>query len=407
MTRVADHPVNDEIDLLAGEFYAADPHRHWRWMRERAPVYYDAKNDVWALTRHADVLAASKDTALFSNARNGNRPHGVPLPMMIHMDDPLHLKRRKLVNRGFTPRRVRDNEADVRRICDDIIDRVCERGECDFVWDIAAPLPLILIGDMLGFDRNSYDDLLRWSDDMLKGTTSTDTAAMQRAHEAGAAFREYQLRVIGERRSHPERYDDLVSVLMNSEIEGERLDDESLIMETLLILIGGDETTRHVITGGMHALMTNPDQRDKLARDFSTHIETAIEEMLRWVSPIKNMNRAVTRDAEWGGQQLREGDQVLLMYEAANRDEAVFDDPYAFRVDRDPNHHIAFGFGAHFCLGNALARVELKVMFERLLARLPDLELAVDTAQLPVRPSNFISGFESMPVRFTPTRPAG
>jgi cytochrome P450 family 142 subfamily A polypeptide 1 len=399
------HPVHPAIDLLAGEFYADDPHPHWTWMREHAPVYYDAKNDVWALTRYADVLAASKDTTTFSNARNGNRPHGAPLPMMIHMDDPAHLQRRKLVNRGFTPRRVRDNEAEVRQICDAIIDRVCERGECDFVWDIAAPLPLILIGNMLGFEQSSYDDLLRWSDDMLKGTTSTDPSAALRAREAGAAFRQYQLAVIDERRRNGLR-DDLVSVLMQAEVDGHVLDDESLVMETLLILIGGDETTRHVITGGMHALLEHPDQRALLARDFDAHIDTAVEEMLRWVSPIKNMNRAVTRDVEFGGQQLREGDQVLLMYESANRDEAVFADPFTFDVTRDPNHHLAFGFGAHFCLGNALARVELKVMFERLLTRLPDLELASDEP-LPRRPSNFIVGFEEMPVRFTPSAPVG
>jgi cytochrome P450 family 142 subfamily A polypeptide 1 len=398
---MASHPTHPEIDLLAGEFYADDPHRHWTWMRENAPVYHDAKNDVWALTRYADVLAASKDTTSFSNARNGNRPHGLPLPMMIHMDDPAHLQRRKLVNRGFTPRRVRDNEVEVREICDGIIDRVCERGECDFVWDIAAPLPLILIGNMLGFEQSSYDDLLRWSDDMLKGTTSNNPSAALKAREAGMAFREYQMAVIEERRSNGLR-DDLVSVLMQAEVDGQGLDDESLVMETLLILIGGDETTRHVITGGMHALLSHPEQRRKLSGAFDQHIETAIEEMLRWVTPIKNMNRAVTRDVEFSGHVLHEGDQVLLMYESANRDESVFPDPFAFDIARDPNHHLAFGFGAHFCLGNALARVELKVMFERLLARLPDLELAT-TDPLPLRPSNFIVGFEEMPVRFTPS----
>jgi cytochrome P450 family 142 subfamily A polypeptide 1 len=200
--------------------------------------------------------------------------------------------------------------------------------------------------------------------------------------------------------------DDLVSVLMQADVDGHGLDDESLVMETLLILIGGDETTRHVITGGMHALLTHPEQRRKLSANFDGHIETTIEEMLRWVSPIKNMNRAVTRDVEFGGHTLHEGDQVLLMYESANRDEAVFADPFAFDIARDPNHHLAFGFGAHFCLGNALARVELKVMFERLLARLPDLELAT-TDPLPLRPSNFIVGFEEMPVRFTPSAPLG
>jgi cholest-4-en-3-one 26-monooxygenase len=399
---MANHPVHPDISLLAGEFYAADPHPCWAWMREHAPVYYDAQWDVWAITRHADVRAAERDPRTFSNAR-GIRPHTYPLPMMISMDDPEHLARRKLVNRGFTPRRVRDHEADIRRITDHIIDRVCERGECDFVWDIAAPLPLILIGEMLGFPAESYDDLLRWSDDMVRGTTSTDMAALERAHEAAQEFAEFQLRIVADRRAAPT--DDLISTLVHAEVDGERLDDQSLIEEGRLLLIGGDETTRHVITGGMHALIEHPDQRELLAGDFPAVIDTAVEEMLRWVTPIKNMSRTTTRDVELHGEQIPQGAQVLLMFEAANRDRAVFDEPDRFDVRRDPNDHLAFGFGAHFCLGNALARIELRVMFERLFARLPDIELATDDP-LPRRPSNFITGFEAMPVRFTPTAPA-
>lgn len=400
---VVTHPVHPEISLLAGEFYAGDPHPYWAWMREHAPVYYDERWDVWALTRHADVLAAERDPATFSNAR-GIRPHTYPLPMMISMDDPEHLSRRKLVNRGFTPRRVRDHEADIRRITDRIIDRVCERGECDFVWDIAAPLPLILIGEMLGFPPESYDDLLRWSDDLIKGTTSTDPAALERAHEAAQEFAEFQLRIVADRRERPS--DDLISTLVQAEVDGDRLDDQSLIEEGRLLLIGGDETTRHVISGGMHALIENPTEREQLAAAYANGdtaaIDAAVEEMLRWVTPIKNMNRTTTREAEVRGVRIPEGAQVLLMFESANRDEEVFDDPYRFDVDRDPNPHLAFGFGAHFCLGNALARIELRVMFERLFARLPDIELATDRP-LRKRNSNFITGFEEMPVRFTPT----
>ncbi|HEV8297834.1 MAG TPA: cytochrome P450 [Acidimicrobiales bacterium] len=396
------HPVHPEISLLAGEFYANDPHPHWAWMREHAPAYYDERWDVWALTRHADILAAERDPATFSNAQ-GIRPHTWPLPMMISLDDPQHLKRRKLVNRGFTPRRVRDHEADIRRITDHILDRICEKGECDFVWDVAAPLPLILIGEMLGFPADAYDDLLRWSDDMIRGTTSTDEAALARAHEAAEEFAEFQLRIVADRRANPA--DDMISTLVHAEVDGDRLDDESLIQEGRLLLIGGDETTRHVITGGMYALLHNPEQREKLAADVAAVMPTAIEEMLRWVTPVKNMSRTVQRDVEMHGQTVLRGTQVLLMFDSANRDESVFDDPYTFDVTRDPNDHLAFGFGAHFCLGNALARIEIAVMFERLFARLPDIELATDDP-LPKRPSNFISGFESMPVRFTPSPPS-
>jgi cytochrome P450 family 142 subfamily A polypeptide 1 len=397
------HPVRDDIDLLDGNWYTRDPHETWAWMRANAPVYRDEKNDVWGITRYQDILAIEKDPATFSSRRSP-RPHGDPLPMMISLDDPEHHRRRNLVYRGFTPRRVRDKQEEIGRICDAVIDRVCARGECDFVWDIAAPLPLLLIGDMLGFERESYDDLLRWSDDMIRGTTVGDETAQRKAMEAGMAFRAYQLGIIADRRSKPLQ-SDLVSVLCHSEIDGDRLDDESLVQETLLILIGGDETTRHVISGGMIALLEHPDQR-RILTEHPAEIEVGVEELLRWVSPIKNMSRTVTRDLTFGGEELREGDQLMLFYPSANRDDSAFEDPYRFDVRRHPNPQIAFGFGPHFCLGASLARLELKVMFSRLMARLPDIQLAT-TDPLPYRSSNFIVGPEAMPVRFTPSEPIG
>jgi len=389
--------VTRDFDLLDGRWYASQPFDDWAWMREHAPAYWDAKNEVWALTRYDDVLAVEKDPATFSS-RRAPRPHGDHLPMMISMDDPEHTRRRKLVSRGFTPRRVRDHETTIRRICSEIIDRVAPKGSCDFVWDIAAPLPLLLIADMLGFPPDAYDDLLRWSDDMIRGTTIGDPEVVEAALLAGMAFREFQLGVIADRRSKPPQ-DDLVSILCYAEIDGEQLDDESIIQESLLILIGGDETSRHVMTDGVLALLEQPEQM-ALLRDNPAGIEVGVEELLRWVSPIKNMARTVTRDIELHGESLRAGDQVILMYPAANRDPAVFDEPERFDVRREPNPHLAFGFGPHFCMGASLARLELRVMFSELLARLPDLHLAGDP--LPRRSSNFISGPEAMPVAFTP-----
>jgi cholest-4-en-3-one 26-monooxygenase len=399
------HPVRDDIDLLDGAWYAREPHEQWTWMRQHAPTYWDAANEVWGITRHEDVLAIEKDPATFSSRRSP-RPHGDPLPMMISMDDPQHRRRRSLVNRGFTPRRVGDHEATIRAICTQILDRVCERGECDFVWDIAAPLPLLLIADMLGFPPESYDDLLRWSDDLIRATTVEPTPEIQAASmHAAMAFREFQLGVIADRRSKPPQ-PDLISVLCHSEIDGERLDDESLVQETLLILIGGDETTRHVISCGMLALMERPEARAALAADPAVLETTGVEELLRWVSPIKNMSRTVARDVELHGQQLREGDQLILLYPSANRDADVFPDPFRFDVTRNPNPHLAFGFGPHFCLGASLARIELRVMFGEVLRRLPDVQLA-NGDPLPYRHSNFIVGPEAMPVRFTPSAPVG
>jgi cytochrome P450 family 142 subfamily A polypeptide 1 len=320
--------------------------------------------------------------------------------MMIDMDDPEHWSRRKLVNKGFTPRRVRDQTEQVRRACDEIIDSICEQGECDFVNDVAAMLPMIMIGDMLGVAAEDRRDLLRWSDDMLKSQSGSATEEMfLKAGEAYAEYNAYATAVIAARRGEPT--DDLMSILVHAEVDGDRLSDDEILSESLLILIGGDETTRHVISQGVYELLRTG-ERDRLAADPSL-LPTTVEEMLRWVSPIKNMARTVTVDTELGGEQLEAGQKLLLLYASANRDETVFDEPQRFDIGRTPNEHVAFGFGAHFCLGNSLARVEIATMVERLMERLPDLELVDD--ELPLRPANFVSGPEEMRVRFTPTKP--
>jgi cytochrome P450 family 142 subfamily A polypeptide 1 len=398
-------PAHLGIDLLSGEFYGREPHDAYAWMRANAPVYYDEANDLWAAASYAAVKQASVDTDSFSNA-GGIRPKYPPLPMMIDFDAPEHVRRRRLVSEGFTPRRVRAMEDRLRLVCDALIDKVCERGSCDFVDELAAPLPIIMIGDMLGVAPQDRDDLLRWSDDMLKGQGSPDPDAMDKAMHAFIGYTEYINPVLADRRATGST-DDLVGVLAHAEIDGDSLDDASLVHETLLILIGGDETTRHVISGGVEELLAHPDQQAKLAADPDGLMQGAVEEMLRWVSPIKNMARTATHDVELAGAPIHAGQEILLLYPSANRDETVFDDPETFDITRSPNPHMAFGFGAHFCLGNQLARLEMRVMVERLLARLPDLHLAVDRAALPRRKANFISGIEEMPVEFTPTAPVG
>jgi cytochrome P450 family 142 subfamily A polypeptide 1 len=392
-------PTPVDIDLVDGAFYSSDPFPAFAWMRRHAPAYFDERNGVWGITRYRDLKDVSKDPATFSSA-GGIRPNFPALPMMIDMDAPEHHRRRRLVSEGFTPKRVREGEAWLSQICDDILDNVCERGECDFVRDIAAPLPLIAIGDLLGVHAEARDDLLRWSDDMLKGQGSPDPAAMERAATAFVEYVDYITGVVEQRRRSG-KDDDLIGTLVHAEIEGDRLDEDSLIHESLLILIGGDETTRHVISGGMAELLRNPDQFERLRED-PRGLPTAIEEMLRWVSPIKNMARTATRDVELHGQKVRGGDKLLLLYPAANRDEAVFDRPEEFDTQRSPNDHVAFGFGAHFCLGNQLARLELRVMFGKLLERMPDMALASGD-DLALRPANFVSGIERMPVVFTPS----
>jgi cholest-4-en-3-one 26-monooxygenase len=395
----AAHPTRPGLNLLDGRWYAEDPHEVWRWMRQHAPVYYDETADVWGICRYDDVLAIEKDPVTFSSLR-APRPHGMHLPMMISMDDPEHRARRSLVNRGFTPRRIAEMEPTVTQLCGRIVDRISETGSCDFVWDVAAPLPLMVIADLLGFAAAAQDDLLRWSDDLMRATTIDPTPAQAKAgFEAMMGFREFQLGVIAQRRAEPR--DDLISKLCQAEVDGVCLDDESIVNEALLILIGGDETTRHVISGGMLALLERPDTLAELAADPGL-LPVAVEELLRWVTPVKNMARTVTRDIELRGQHLKVGDQLLLFYPSANRDEEVFTRPDDLDIRREPNPHLAFGFGTHFCLGAALARLELRVMFREILTRLPNLVLADPTA-LEYRPSNFVSGLESMPVSFTST----
>jgi cytochrome P450 family 142 subfamily A polypeptide 1 len=387
------------IDLMSGAFYEREPHDAYAWMRSNAPVYYDEPNDLWGVANYAAVRAVSLDAETFSSAQ-GIRPKLPPLPMMIDFDAPEHVRRRRLVSEGFTPKRVRAMEKDLATICDALIDHVCEEGSCDLVRDIAAPLPIIVIGNLLGVAPTDRDTLLRWSDDMLKALGSPDPSLMDAATMAFIEYSNYIHPVFDDRRRRGAA-DDLVGVLCHATIDGDALDDDSLVYETLLILIGGDETTRHVISGGTEELLAHPDQMAELAADPRL-LAGAVEEMLRWVSPIKNMARVATRDVELEGATISAGQELILLYPSANRDDAVFDHPDTFDIKRSPNPHLAFGFGAHFCLGNQLARLELKVMTERLLARLPDLHLTVDRAALPRRAANFISGIEEMPVAFTP-----
>lgn len=388
-----------DVDLADGRFYADGKARDaYAWMRANQPVFRD-RNGLAAAASYQAVLDAERNPELFSSA-GGIRPDQPGMPYMIDMDDPAHILRRKLVNAGFTRKRVMDKLPSIETLCDTLIDAVCERGECDFVRDIAAPLPMAVIGDMLGVLPEERGTLLQWSDDLVCGLSShIDELTMQKVMDTFAAYTAFTMDVITKRRSDPT--DDLFSILVNSEVEGQKMADEEIVMETLLILIGGDETTRHTLSGGTEQLLRHRDQWDSVVANLDL-LPGAIEEMLRWTSPVKNMCRTLTADTEFHGTSLKADEKIMLMFESANFDESVFGDPENFRIDRDPNSHLAFGFGTHFCLGNQLARLELKTMLGKVLSRLPDLRLADDTA-LPLRAANFVSGLEAMPVVFTPT----
>lgn len=400
MTSTVPETIPD-VDLTDGTFYADRGAREaYRWMREHQPVFRD-RNGLAAATTYQAVLDAERNPELFSST-GGIRPDQPGMPYMIDMDDPAHLLRRKLVNAGFTRKRVMDKVPSIGRLCDTLIDAVCERGECDFVRDIAAPLPMAVIGDMLGVLPDERSMLLQWSDDLVSGLSShLDEAAIKKLMDTFAAYTAFTNDVITKRRAEPT--DDLFSILVNAEVEGQRMSDDEIVMETLLILIGGDETTRHTLSGGTEQLLRHRDQWDRVVGDIEL-LPGAIEEMLRWTSPVKNMCRTLTADTEFHGTELKKDEKIMLMFESANFDESVFEDADEFHIDRNPNSHMAFGFGTHFCLGNQLARLELKLMLTRVLERLPDLRLA-DESALPLRPANFVSGLESMPVVFTPVKP--
>ena len=390
-----------DVDLTDGNFFADGGARAaYAWMRANEPVFRD-RNGLAAAASYQAVIEAERNPEVFSNT-GGIRPDNPAMPYMIDMDDPDHLLRRKLVNAGFTRKRVMDKLAGIEELCDTLIDAVCERGECDFVREIAAPLPLVVIADMLGVLPDDRATLLKWSDDLVSGLTSAaDEATLQAVMDAFAGYSAFAMETIAKRRAEPT--DDLFSILVNSEVDGQKMADDEILMESLLILIGGDETTRHTMSGGTEQLLRHRDQWDSLVADRD-RLPGAIEEMLRWTSPVKNMCRMLMTDIDFHGTALRQGEKIMLMFESANFDEQVFGDPENFRVDRNPNNHMAFGFGTHFCLGNQLARLELNTMLRKLLDRLPDLRLADDTA-LPLRPANFVSGLEEMPVVFTPTKP--
>lgn len=392
-----------DVDLLDGSFYAdrAGAREAYRWMRHNEPVFRD-RNGLVGIASHAGVVEAERRPEVFSSAA-GMRPDQEPNPNMINMDDPGHLLRRKLINSGFTRKRVQDRAASIDELCDALIDSVCERGECDFVRDLAAPLPMAVIGDMLGVLPEDRNDLLKWSDDMVSALSSTITDELiKTVVESFTAYWTFIHDMMADRRARPQ--EDLVSILVHAEIDGQRFTDEELAHEILLILIGGDETTRHTLSGGTEQLLRHRSQWNALIGD-TTLLGCAVEEMLRWTSPVKNMNRTVTSEIDFHGTELAVGQKCLLLFESANFDEAVFTDAEVFDIRRAPNNHVAFGFGTHFCLGNQLARLELSAMIRKLGERLPDLRLADGDAKLPVRPANFVGGFEAMPVVFTPKKP--
>ncbi len=419
----------DDVDLWDPELFVNGvPYGTFALLRREAPVFLHPRSGLppfWAITRYADVVSVSREWSMYSSERRGallREPPEEALEtqrlMMLNMDPPRHTKLRGLINKGFTPRMVARLTPPIQQFCDDIIDAVCERGECDFVTEIAAELPLRVIAELLGIPQTDRHQIFEWSNTMIGSDDPEWQRSPEESMEAALAMYAYANELARERRDAPRgeagdragstrppaggsppNGDDLVSALMRAEVDGERLTEMEFDVFFLLLAVAGNETTRNLIAGGMLALIEHPDQRRRLLED-PTLLDIAVEEMLRWVTPVMQFQRTAQRDTQVAGQHISEGDRVALFYVSANRDEAVFDRPDQFDVGRRPNDHLSFGGGGpHFCLGANLARLEIRLMFEALLDRLPDIELNGQPRRLR---SNFINGLKEMQVRFTP-----
>ena len=387
-----------EYRILDPEFYQ-DPWDAYATMRCEEGLYYDKVADIWAATRYQDIRECAMDQETFSSYNS--RPSEIPQSSMINRDEPEHMQRRDLIRRRFTPQSIRNYDDYIRIAISWLLDQVIEKGECDFVRDIATPVPMLMIGDLMGLPPGDYKQLLEWSDLFATGADTQSTPEfIQTVRDAIAEYHAYILTHLDARRDNPSN--DILSDIVNGKVGGKSLTTEDLLAESMLILVGGDETTRHVISGGLKVLVENPEQLKWLQANLDERLPGAVEEMLRWVTPVKNMMRTATCDTELGGQKLSEGDRILLLYEAGNRDETVFEMPDEFRIDRTPNHHLAFGgYGRHFCVGSNLARREIMTVFEEVFRRMKNIEIDKD-AEIPYRLGNFVLGIEALPISFTP-----
>jgi cholest-4-en-3-one 26-monooxygenase len=400
----------DAVDIVNPDLYVQRgyPHAEWALLRRVAPIYYYQRPNVdpfWAVTRHADIVNISRQPALFKsiqrlfvavNEPNSPPPDEAVLRQLLNMNPPEHGAYRGVVNRRFTPRTVQQLTAGIERITTEVLDDIVGRGECDFVTEVSAKLPLAVIAEMFGIPRADWPLMFRLSNEMIGPSDpeyageSTITETVERAR---MEFFQYFNGLVEDRRKNPR--DDLSSALANGQVNGEQLPIFELLSYFALLIIAGNETTRNATTGGLYAFIDNPDQWARLKRDPAL-VPKAVEEIVRWTSPVIQFTRKATEDTDLAGQKIREGDEVALFYPSANRDESVFAAPNKFDIGRYPNQHIAFGIGEHFCLGANLARLELQVMFRQLAERVDAVEL---TGPIQRMRSSFVGGIKHMPVR--------
>ena len=398
-----------DIDLYSPDTYVAGmPHDQFEVLRATAPVYHHPDPQLaagyWAVTNYADVVTISRNPELFSsNAETcfiSEMPEEAKIEQrhsMVNMDPPEHTRQRSLVNRGFTPRTIGKLHEKIAEVCDDIVDKAIAMGEGDFVTMIAAELPLIVIAELIGVPFEDRHKLFTWSNKMLSG----DDPSVTNPEETMAAMGEvymYANQLAIDRRENPR--DDIITRLISQDLDGNVLSEFEFDIFFVLLMVTGNETTRNALSGGMQALIENPEQWERLKADPAGLKATAAEEIVRWVSPVMDFRRTVMADTELSGVTLKKGDKVIMYYPSANRDELVFDNANSFDIGRDPNPHIGFGGGGpHFCLGRHLAKLEMELMLESLARKVDRVEL---TGPIDRLRSNFINGIKSMPVRIIP-----
>jgi cholest-4-en-3-one 26-monooxygenase len=402
---------SDEFNVIDPAHYAARgyPHEIWSSLRREDPVHWwdrTAGRPFWAITRHSDIVEISRQPERFVNgprlvlSHEPEEPDEFP-PTLIQLDPPKHGIYRQLVSKRFTPRALQRFHVDIERIAEEIVNALGadgEAGECDFVQAVSAPLPIAVIAWMLGVPREDWDLLSDWTnrtigagdpDFQAEGQTPVETARQAMTELFG-----YFARLVEEKRRRPA--DDLVSLFARLEVDGRPLPPIDVLTWCLIIVVAGNETTRNATSGGMLAFVEHPDALRRLQRDPGC-LPAAVEEVVRWTSPIIHFARTATEDVELRGRRIRAGDALALFYPSANRDEEVFADPFAFRVDRRPNRHLAFGVGEHFCLGAHLARLEIQAAYRHLLPRLAEVELAGPVERLH---SSLVGGVKRLPIRY-------
>lgn len=386
------------IDLLDGDFYVNDPYSTYAWMREHAPAYWDAANELWGISRYDDIVQIERRKDVFINSdtnKGGYRPNIPADGAIIGLDDPHHSMRRNLVARRFTPKAAADQETHIRQVVTGLLDAALAKRQVPVIDDLAAPLPAMMIGRLLGFPDERWSDLRSWSERTIAlggGPRYFDPdgiAAYMEFNEATTALFE-------EKRTCPA--DDILSLYTTATIDGHPFGHAEAMADALLLLDGGAETTRTVIARTLLNLSRNPDQWEALRA--GADLTVATEEFIRYVTPIHNMCRVANQDFEIGGTTIPAGNQVVLMYGSGNRDPGHFADPERFDVTRTPNQHIAFGFGTHFCLGSSLARLEIRVFFEEFVRRVASFE--IDPASVVEMPNAFVYGLRALDIDLTP-----